>query len=106
MTEHRWAPPQHQDVPIYAADSMPLDAIGSPEPVDPPQPVTVHGLRFDQIGVLAEMKAFAVARTDVAVFVEISWQGRLQRAWVPRDVVTRRKLEGPRGSDGPAQRRK
>ncbi|GAA3330690.1 hypothetical protein GCM10017712_04910 [Curtobacterium citreum] len=92
MTEHRWAPPEHQDVPIYAADSLPLDQIGSPEPVDPPQPVTVHDLRFDQIGVLAEVKAFAVARSDVAVFVEISWQGRLQRAWVPRDTVTTRTL--------------
>lgn len=38
------------------------------------------------------MKAFAVARSDVAVYVEISWQGRLRRAWVPRTSVTRRKL--------------
>ncbi len=93
MAEHRWAPPEHQDVPIYAADSMPLDRIGSVEPVDPPQPVTVHDLRFDQIGVLPEVKAFAVARSDVAVFVEIAWQGRLQRAWVPRDTVTTRTLK-------------
>ncbi|MCS6521327.1 hypothetical protein [Curtobacterium citreum] len=48
----------------------------------------MHNLRFDQIGVLAEVKAFAVALSDVAVFVEISWQGRLQRAWVPRNTVT------------------
>ncbi len=92
MAEHRWAPPEHQDVPIYAADSLPLDRIGSPELVEPPQPVTVHDLRFDQIGVLPEVKAFAVARSDVAVFVEIAWQGRLQRAWVPRDTVTTRTL--------------
>ena len=38
------------------------------------------------------VKAFAVARSDVAVYVEIAWQGRLQRAWVPRDTVTTRKL--------------
>ncbi|MGW8430953.1 hypothetical protein ACWGJ9_07490 [Curtobacterium citreum] len=93
MSEHRWAPPEHQDVPIYAADSLSLDAIGSPEPVDPPQPVTVHDLRFDQIGVLPEVKAFAVGRSDVAAFVEIAWQGRLQRAWVPRDTVTNRTLK-------------
>ncbi|QCR43419.1 hypothetical protein C1N91_07530 [Curtobacterium sp. SGAir0471] len=92
MNEHPWAPLEHQDVPIYAADSLPLDRIGSPDPVDPPQPVTVRDLRFDQIGVLAEVKAFAVARSEVAVFVEISWQGRLQRAWVPRDAVTIRTL--------------
>ncbi|WIA95786.1 hypothetical protein [Curtobacterium sp. MCBA15_004] len=96
MAEHRWAPPEHQDVPIYAAESLPLDRVGSPEPVDPPQPVTVHGLRFEQIGVLAEVKAFAVARSDVAVFVEIAWQGRLQRAWVPRDTVTVRALKARR----------
>lgn len=92
MAEHKWAPPEHQDVPIYAAESMPVDTIGSPEPVDPPQPVWVSRLRFDQIGVLEKVKAFAVARSDVAVFVEISWQGRLQRAWVPRDTVTVRQL--------------
>ncbi|UBQ02752.1 hypothetical protein [Curtobacterium sp. TXMA1] len=90
MSEHRWAPPEHPDLAVAAADSLPLGQIGSPEPVDPPQPVTVHGLRFDQIGVLAEVKAFAVAGSDVAVLVEISWQGRLQRAWVPRDAVTTR----------------
>ncbi|WIA96395.1 hypothetical protein [Curtobacterium sp. MCBA15_004] len=93
MSEHRWAPPEHQDVPIYAAESLPLDAIGDPETVDPPQPVTVHDLTFEEIGALAEVKAFAVARSDVAVFVEIAWQGRLQRAWVPRDTVTVRKLK-------------
>lgn len=92
MTENRWAPPEHQDVPIYAAESMPVDTIGSPEPVDPPQPVWIDMLRFDEIGVLENVKAFAVARSDVAVYVEISWQGRLQRAWVPRDTVFRRVL--------------
>lgn len=72
---------------------MPLDTIGTPAPVDPPQPVTVHDLRFEQIGVLAKVKAFAVARSDVAVFVDIAWQGRLQRAWVPRSTVTARTLK-------------
>ncbi|MDT0211260.1 hypothetical protein [Curtobacterium sp. BRD11] len=92
MSEHRWAPPEHQDVPIYAAASLPLDEIGSPEPVDPPEPVTISRLMFEQIGELGDVKAFAVARSDVAVFVEIAWQGRLQRAWVPRSSVRRRTL--------------
>lgn len=92
MAESKWAPPEHQDVPIYAAASLPLDEIGSPEPIDPPQPVWVADLAFEQIGVLEKVKAFAVARSDVAVFVEIAWQGRLQRAWVPRAVVTTRTL--------------
>ena len=92
MAEHRWAPPEHQDVPIYAAASLPLDEIGSTEPVDPPEPVTISRLVFEQIGELVDVKAFAVARSDVAVFVEIAWQGRLQRAWVPRATVRRRTL--------------
>lgn len=92
MTEHRWAPPEHQDVPIYAPASLSLDRIGSPESVDPPRPVTIGRLEFEQIGELTKVKAFAVARSDVAVFVEIAWQGRLQRAWVPRASVSRREL--------------
>jgi hypothetical protein len=92
MPEHQWSPPEHQDVPIYAADSLPMEQVGSPEPVDPPQPVWIDKLIFEQIGELKKIKAFAVARSDVAVFVEISWQGRLQRAWVPRDTVTTRTL--------------
>jgi hypothetical protein len=54
--------------------------------------VNVRDLRFEAIGMLPFVKAFAVARSDVAVYVEIAWQGRLQRAWVPRDTVTTRKL--------------
>ncbi|SBN64472.1 hypothetical protein GA0004736_3432 [Curtobacterium sp. 9128] len=88
MTEHRWAPPEHQDVPIYAAASMPVDTIGAAEAVTPPQPVWVSRLLFEQIGELERVKAFAVARSELAVFVEIAWQGRLQRAWVPRDAVS------------------
>lgn len=92
MAEHKWAPPEHQDVPIHAAESLPLDQIGNPESVDPPQPVWIDRLRFEQIGTLEKVKAFAVARSGVAVFVEIAWQGRLQRAWVPRAAVTARQL--------------
>lgn len=92
MAEHKWAPPEHQDVPIYAAASLPLDKIGSPEPVDPPPPVWIDRLRFDQIGELEHVKAFAVARSDLAVFAEIARQGRLQRAWVPRSSVSARTL--------------
>ncbi|MBF4628881.1 hypothetical protein [Curtobacterium flaccumfaciens] len=92
MAEHKWATPEHQDVSIYAAESLPLDAIGDPLPLDTPEPVWIDQLRFEQIGVLKKLKAFAAAQSDVAVYVEISWQGRLQRAWVPRSSVTRRKL--------------
>ena len=92
MAENHWAPPEHQDVPIYAAASLSLDSIGNPEPLDAPEPVWIDQLHFEQIGVLENVKAFAVARSDVAVYVEISWQGRLQRAWVPRAAVFRRVL--------------
>lgn len=92
MSEHRWAPPEHQDVPIYQAESLPLDQIGSPEQLPAPEPVWVSRLRFEEIGELEKVKAFAVARSDVAAYVEIAWQGRLQRAWVPRDTVSRRTL--------------
>jgi len=95
MAEHRWAPPEHQDVPIYAAASLPMDQVGSPEAVDPPRPVWISRLEFEQIGALERVKAFAVAQSDVAVFVEISWQGRLQRAWVPRVDVSNRLIVAP-----------
>lgn len=92
MAEHKWAAPQHQDVPVYAAASLPLDQIGEPQPFDVQEPVWIDRLTFEQIGELERVKAFAVAGSDVAVYVEISWQGRLQRAWAPRSSVTHRKL--------------
>jgi len=92
MAEHKWAPPEHQDVPVYAAESLPLDEIGEPEVLDAPAPVWIERLVFDQIGELPRVKAFAVAQSDVAVYAEIAWQGRLQRAWVPRSSVRRRTL--------------
>ncbi|WP_141693371.1 hypothetical protein [Curtobacterium sp. UCD-KPL2560] len=92
MAEHRWAPPEHQDVPVYAVESLPLSQIGEPVELDEPEPVWVDPAVFEHIGPL-RVKAFAVARSDVAVYVQISWQGRLQRAWVRRDVVRRRVLE-------------
>ena len=92
MTEHRWAPPEHQDVPVHAVESLPLGEIGQPEDLPAPEPVWVDSAVFENIGPL-RVKAFAVARSDVAAYVQISWQGRLQRAWVRRDVVTRRTLE-------------
>lgn len=92
MAEHKWAASKHQDVPVYAAASLPLDQIGEPEQLDARQPVGTDRLTFDQIGELERVKAFAVARSDVAVWVEISWQGRLQRARVPRPSATRRML--------------
>ncbi|OII10544.1 hypothetical protein BIU97_10475 [Curtobacterium sp. MCBA15_009] len=78
---------------IHVADSLPVEEIGEPEELDAPEPVWVSNLRFEEIGVLTQVKAFAVARSDVAVCVEIAWQGRLQRAWVPRSTVTRRTLK-------------
>ncbi|WIB69815.1 hypothetical protein [Curtobacterium sp. MCBD17_026] len=92
MAEHKWAPPEHQDVPVYAAESLPLDEIGEPAALDAPAPVWIDRLVFDQIGELGRVKAFAVAQSDVAVYAEIAWQGRLQRAWVPRSTVSRRTL--------------
>ncbi len=92
MAEHMWAAPQHQDVLVYAAASLPLDQIGEPEELDARQPVWIDRLTFDQIGELDKVKAFAIAQSDVAVLAEIAWQGRLQRAWVPRSSVTVRAL--------------
>ncbi|PZE31755.1 hypothetical protein DEJ02_00410 [Curtobacterium sp. MCLR17_042] len=92
MAEHKWAPPEHQDVPVYAAESLPLDEIGDPAALDAPAPVWIDRLVFDQIGELPRVKAFAIAQSDVAVYAEIAWQGRLQRAWVPRSSVRRRTL--------------
>lgn len=92
MAEHKWAPPEHQDVPIYAAESLPLDQIGNPDQLGAPEPVWIDKLQFEQIGELKRIKAFAVARSDVAVYVEIAWQGRLQRTWVPRTSVSHRTL--------------
>jgi hypothetical protein len=92
MVEHKWAPPEHQDVPVYAAASLPLDRIGDPTALDAPAPVWIDRLIFDRIGELQRVKAFAVAKSDIAVYAEIAWQGRLQRAWVPRSSVSRRSL--------------
>lgn len=77
--EHKWAAPQHQRVPVYAAASLPLDQIGEPEELDAREPVWIDLLTFDQIGELERVRAFAVARSDVAVYVEVSWQGGSNR---------------------------
>lgn len=92
MAEHKWAPPEHQDVPVYAAESLPLDTIGEPTALDAPALVWIDRLVFDQIGEPERVKAFAVAQSDIAVYAEIAWQGRLQRAWIPRSSVSRRPL--------------
>ena len=92
MPENRWAPPEHQDVPIYKAESLPLDQIGNPERLPVPEPVWADPVVFEHIGPL-RVKAFAVAGSDVAVLVQVSWQGRLQEAWVRRELVTRRTLD-------------
>lgn len=52
----------------------------------------VSRLRFEQIGELAKVRAFAVARSYVAVYVEIARHGRIQRALVPRSSVAVRQL--------------
>ena len=92
MAEHKRAPPEHQDVPVYAAESLPLDKIGEPAAFDAPVPVWIDRLVFHQIGELKRVKAFGVAQSDVAVYAEVAWQGRLQRAWVPCSTVSRRAL--------------
>ncbi|QQD75887.1 hypothetical protein I8920_13910 [Curtobacterium sp. YC1] len=81
MREHRWAPAELRDVPVHAVDGFPLDRVSDPQPLDAPAPVWVDP--FEHIGPLRG-KAFAVAQYDVPVYVEISWQGRLQRTWAPR----------------------
>jgi hypothetical protein len=92
MAEHNWAPPEHQDVPVYAAESLPLDSIGEPTGLEAPAPMWIDRLIFHEIGEFERVKAFAVAQSDVAVYLEIAWQGRLQRAWGPRSNVNRRAL--------------
>lgn len=92
MAENRWAPPEPRDVPVHAVHSLPLDQIGDPEALPSPEPVWADPVVFDHVGPL-RVKAFAVARSDVAAYLEISWQGRLQRAWVLRDIVTSRTLD-------------
>lgn len=87
-------------MPVHAVDSLPLDQIGDPVELPAPEPVWIEPAMFANIGEL-RVKAFAVARSDVAVYVQISWQGRLQRAWVRRDVVKRRRLEPRDTSMGP-----
>jgi hypothetical protein len=57
MAEHRWAPPEHQDLPVFAAESLPLDEIGEPTTLDAPAPVWIDRLVFEQIGDLKKVKA-------------------------------------------------
>jgi hypothetical protein len=92
MPEHKWAPPEHQEVHVYAIESLPLDQIGEPVALPMPESVWADPVVFEHVGPI-RVKAFAVARSDVAVYVQVSWQGRLQRAWVRREVVTRRQLD-------------
>jgi len=57
-----------------------------------PEPVWADPVIFEHVGPI-RVKAFAVAQSHVAAYVQISWQGRLQRAWVRREAVTRRQLD-------------
>ncbi|MCM3521977.1 hypothetical protein [Curtobacterium sp. P97] len=49
----------------------------------------MYDLRFEQTGVLAQVKALAVARSDDVAYVEVARQ-RLQPAWAPSGSVTAR----------------
>lgn len=55
-------------------------------------PVWVE-LDYAEIGHL-KTHGFAIAATECAVLVNTSWQGRLQKVWVPQHLVTHRQLKG------------
>lgn len=65
-----------------------------PTAFEQPMPVWVE-LDYVEIGHL-ETHGFAIAASERAVLVDTTWQGRLQKVWVPRRLVTHRKLK-PRG---------
>ncbi|WIB65887.1 hypothetical protein [Curtobacterium sp. MCBD17_040] len=63
-----------------------------------PEPVPVWAVvPFREFGEL-RLPVFAVRRSDVAVLVQLGFQGVLQEAWVRRDQVTTRQLKA-RGRD-------
>lgn len=91
MAEHKWSPPEHQDVTLHQPVSFSVELAGELAPIDPAQPVWAD-IRFEQIPDVLHLKCFAIASSPVAVLVQTSWQGRLQEVLVDRDYVFRRQL--------------
>jgi hypothetical protein len=91
MAEHQWAPPEHPDVTLHQPVQFDLERAGTLEPITPDQPVwaDIEYVGFPEV---LHLKCFAIARSDTAVLVYTSWQGRRQEVLVDRDVVTHRTL--------------
>lgn len=91
---HQWAPPEHPDVTLFTSAQAPEADRDDAVALDAPVPVWVE-LDYAEIGHL-KTHGFAIAASDRAVLVDTTWQGRLQKAWVPRTLVTHQPLK-PRG---------
>lgn len=95
MTEpYRWAPPEHPDVTLDEPYQLGTEQIGHATRLQVSRPVYAW-IRFHNAGDL-RLKGFAVAASDVAVLVQVTWQGRLQQAWVWRAAVKNRRLKDRR----------
>jgi len=85
-----WSPPQHPDVTVYRPAQAPEEDRGDAVELEQPMPVWVE-LDYAEIGHL-KTHGFAIAASDRAVLVDPTWQGRLQKVWVPQKLVTHRVL--------------
>lgn len=92
--KYAWSPPGHPDVTPYTPEQAPPAGREGTSALDAPMPVWVE-LDYAEIGHL-KTHGFAIAASDRAVLVDTTWQGRLQKVWVPRSLVTHRMLK-PRG---------
>ena len=92
MLEHKWAPPEHQDVTLHQPVNFRHELAGPLTTIDPPEPVWAD-IKFEQIPDKLHLKCFAIASSEAAVLVQTSWQGRLQEVLVDRDYVFRRQLD-------------
>jgi hypothetical protein len=91
MTEpYRWAPPEHPDVTLDEPFQLSHEKIGRATQLQIPRPVHAW-IRFHDAGEL-RVNGFAVAASDVAVLVQVTWQGRLQQVWVWRAAAKNRRL--------------
>jgi len=88
---HTWSPPQHPDVTLYTPEQAPEADRADAAELEQPMPVWVE-LDYAEIGHL-KTHGFAIAAAERAVLVDTSWQGRLQKVWVPRHLVTHRALK-------------
>ncbi|UFU16014.1 hypothetical protein LQK89_17490 (plasmid) [Curtobacterium sp. C1] len=89
-----WHPPEHPDVTLYTPAQAPEEDRAGATAFEQPMPVWVE-LDYVEIGHL-KTHGFAIAASERAVLVDTTWQGRLQKVWVPRPLVTHRRLR-PRG---------